>query len=152
MRTIEQTLTLWAAGFLSHGEVVAWADREIARLDAPPYPLIQLAFDGPEACAGAPHPEPPFDVPPMPFDDLFAWRVVTLDVEDSAALTAFAHWLCRAWIGEEDVDPAFFRLAAEVDHLIDDCGNLPAALERLRRDLPALTQRCRQLAAAYGED
>lgn len=151
MRTLEQTLRLWAAGFLSHAEVVAWADREIARLDSPPYALIQLAFDGPEACAGVPHPEPPFQVEPMPFKDLFAWRAVALDIEDHAALTAFAHWLIRAWLTEDLASP-FVRLAVEVDHLIDDCGNLPAALERLRAGLPPLMPRCRELAAAYGKD
>jgi hypothetical protein len=150
MRTLGQTLTLWDAGLLTDRDVVDWAEREIRRQARPDFALIQLAFDGPRACVASSCGEPPFLVRPMPFDDQFAWRAVALDLQDTPALTAFAHWLRQAWIGAEDVAPAFFDLAAQVDHWIDDCGQLPAALALLRTELPALLPRCQELASAYG--
>lgn len=148
MRTIKDTLDLWASGLLTTHEVTEWAGREIARLDDPPTELFDLAIDGPEVCLKRAHADFPVRATKLRYVDEFAVRAVTLDLSAAGTVRTFADWASRSCMGEDLSDP-FVALGYQLDHLICDCQDEGAAEELLRDDLPDLLPRCRRLAERY---
>jgi hypothetical protein len=80
MRSLENTLALWVSGLLSSEDVVAWAGKEIIRLEQPPMELFDLVSDGPEKCLKRAE----FDFPPRPtrlnYLQAFSVRAVSLNL------------------------------------------------------------------------
>jgi hypothetical protein len=148
MRSLENTLALWVSGLLSSEEVVAWAGRQIARLDEPPMELFDLVSDGPEKCLKRAQ----IDFPPrpycLPYAHAFSVRAVSLDLASEESVLAFADWAARSCMGEDLSNP-FVRLGYRLDHLLNDCNDPIGATAFVRTELPSLLEYCNSLAAPY---
>jgi len=105
MRSIESTLTLWVSGLLSAGEVVDWANAEIARVDQPTEDLFNLASYGPEKCLKWLE----YEFPPRPstltYAQQFALRALATSLESRESTFRFADWASRNCFGEDLSDP-----------------------------------------------
>ena len=150
MRSVEKTLALWTAGFLSSDQVTEWAGRQIAELDEPPYELIELTCYGPDHCLKqsaadfSPRPSP------MTYEEGFCLRAVASNLQDDAAVASFAYWATTNCIGE-DLDRPYVVLGYQLDHLLNDNQDLSGAIALVRSELPKLLPGCTQIALQYAE-
>ena len=150
MRTVEDTLGLWASGLLSSDAVVAWAGKEIARLDQPPMELFDLASDGPEKCLKRPEIDFPYRPTQLGYTQQFAIRASRVDLASNESAWQFAHWAARNCIGE-DLSDSLVKLGYLLDHYIDDCQDNDGAVALVQAELPSLLVQCRLLAGPYVE-
>lgn len=148
MRNIKDTLDLWVSGLLTDQDVTEWAGREIARLDAPPAELIDLAIAGPAACLKRAQGDFPPRATKLRYVDEFAVRAVTLDLSAADAVRTFADWASRSCMGEDLSDPLVV-LGYQLDHLLCECKDEDAAERLLRAELPDLLPRCLRMAERY---
>jgi hypothetical protein len=150
VRSIENTLSLWEIGALSSEGVVAWADREIARLQNPPYELIELAMYGPKACLARAQ----ADFSPRPakltFEQKFALRALATNLQEDESITKLMGWAVRDCMGE-DLSSEIVMLCYKVDHLRNDCEDEAAAKQLMRSEVSKLLPKCHELAAPFAE-
>jgi hypothetical protein len=150
MRSLDNTLALWVSGLLSSEEVVAWAGRQIARLDQPPMELFDLVCDGPERCLKRAQ----TDFAPRPscltYAQAFSVRAMSVNLASEESVQAFASWAARNCIGEEPSNP-LAQLGYRLDHLLGDCSDPKGATALVRTELPSLLGYCKSLAAPYVE-
>jgi hypothetical protein len=148
MRTIEQTLALWAASLMTSDEVIQWASNEVARLDQPPMELFDLVSDGPELCLKRAN----SDFSPRPtqlsYVEEFSVRACALSFESDDEVLKFADWASRRCMGEELLD-AMVRCGYRLDHLLDDCQDMSAARTFVRMELPLLMPECHRVARPF---
>jgi hypothetical protein len=148
MRTIEQTLALWAASLMTSDEVIQWASNGVARLDQPPMELFDLVSDGPELCLK----RASSDFSPRPtqlsYVEEFSVRACALSFESDDQVLKFADWASRRCMGEELSD-AMVRFGYRLDHLLDDCQDNFAALVLVREELPLLMPDCNRVAGPF---
>ena len=150
MRTVEDTLGLWMSGLLSSEAVVAWAERELARLDEPPMELFDLASDGPANCFKRAQVEFPYRPTELSYAQQFAIRAIGVDLASDESVRSLAIWAARNCIGEDPSDP-LAKLGYVLDHYINDCQNSDGPFVLLRTQLPPLLVQCQALAAPYVE-
>ena len=150
MRTVEDVLGLWVSGLLSSEAVVAWAGKELARLEEPPMELFSLASDGPEKCLKRSEADFPYRPTQIGYAHQFAIRAISVDLASNEAVWHLADWAARNCIGEDLSEP-FAKLGYLLDHYIDDCQNTDGAIALLRAELPSLLVQCHLLARAYVE-
>ena len=150
MRSLENTLALWVSGLLSSEEVVAWAGKEIIRLEQPPMELFDLVSDGPEKCLKRAE----FDFPPRPtrlnYLQAFSVRAVSLNLASEEAVRQFANWAARSCMGGDLSNP-LVQLGYQLDHFLDDCHDTEGAKTLVHTELPSLLDYCKSLAAPYAE-
>ena len=150
MRPIERVLTLWQLGFLSTERVIAWADNEILRHPEPPQEAIDLSLDGPESCLKRAEFE--FSARPavLTYRQEFSLRAVLMSLTSDSEVLGFAAWMSRSAMGE-DLDLPEVALAYQVDHLLNDCNEIRAAVDMIRKEMPALLPLCAVNAAPFLE-
>jgi hypothetical protein len=150
MRSLENTLALWVSGLLSSEDVVAWAGKEIIRLEQPPMELFDLVSDGPEKCLKRAE----FDFPPRPprlnYLQAFSVRAVSLNLASEEAVQQFASWAARSCMGGDLSNP-LVQLGYQLDHFLDDCRDTEGAKTLVRTELPSHLDYCKSLAAPYAE-
>ena len=150
MRIVEDVLGLWVSGLLSSEAVVAWAERELARLDKPPMELFDLASDGPEKCFKRAQVEFPYRPTELSYAQQFAIRAIGIDLASDESVQSFASWAARNCIGEDPSDP-LAKLGYHLDHYMNDCQNNDGAVALVRTQLPSILGQCQVLAAPYAE-
>ncbi len=148
MRTIEQTLALWASSVITSDEVVRWASKEVARLDNPPMELFDLVSDGPERClkrsisAFSPRPTQ------LSYVEEFSVRACLLSMDSDESVLKFADWVSRQSMGGDLSDP-MVKFGYQLDHLLDDCQNKSAARALVREALPLFMPQCNLVAEPF---
>ena len=148
MRTIENTLSLWVSGILTSAEVIAWAERQIIRLDAPPMELIDLMMSGPQACLKWAQSDFPPRARSLEYDEAFSVRALLLSLESDAAVLDFAVWAADACMGEVLTNP-MVKLGYVLDHHINDCRDYDGAMALVRTELPKLLNTCKIIAEPF---
>jgi hypothetical protein len=150
MRSLENTLALWVSGLLSSQDVIAWASREVARLEQPPMELFDLLTDGPEVCLKRAQ----ADFSPRPqrlgYLEAFSVRALSVNLPSDQAVEQFVDWAARNCIGEELSHP-IVQLGYQLDHYLHDCQDMQGAAALVRKELPSLLGVCRAFAAPYAE-
>jgi len=148
MNSIERVLTLWEIGVLSSDDVIAWADSQIVASVNPESILFDLSLYGPEVCLKKPMGEFPADPQRLSFIEEFSVRALVADLSSDETLLQFAKRVASSAIGE-DLDEPFVRFGYQLDHLINDCDNTPAAIQLVRDELPSMLSRCQSIAAGF---
>jgi hypothetical protein len=138
-------LDAWEDRLIIADEIRSWAETEllaIADVASVPSWLLDLVQHGPQAVADTSHEwrrRPGFEV-------RFALRATRLNLDDRPSVEGFARWLRGAALGGDLAHPEV-QLGYEVDHYLDDLGNLDLAVQCVREGLPTLLERCRATIA-----
>lgn len=150
MRSLESTLAMWEAGFLSSDQVIEWATSELERIENPPAELIDLITDGPERCLKRPAYD--FRARPLKLSYVqgFSLRATRTSLDSDESVLKFADWAARNCIGE-DLTLPMVSLGYQIDHLLDDCHDQKAAMALVRVELPSFLPECREIASSFEE-
>lgn len=138
-------LDSWDDQLASAADVRAWAESELAAApDAASVPtwLLDLLRDGPARFADGSHSWRKRG----DFRIRFALHATRVDLADRASVERFARWLARAALGE-DLGAPEVMLGYEVDHYLDDHGDVELAVECIHESLPGLLPTCRATLA-----
>ena len=134
-------LDAWDEQVIAEDDVRCWAEAELLAIGdvrSTPSWLQDLVQHGPRPFADVGH-----DWRRSPgFRARFAMRAIRLDLGDRSSVAGFARWVRAAAMGEDLADPEV-QLGYEVDHCLDDLGDLALAIECVRQGLPSLLERCR---------
>jgi hypothetical protein len=142
-----QILALWREGCMSSEAVVQWADDAIRRSDVPDGLLMDLSYDGPQACLKRQYHEFPVRNWPLSFNERFALRALALDLDSDEAVLGFMNWAYGE--GSADMLPnPDVLLAYQAEHIAYDANDIPAALSLMRRELQ---ERCERLGRTAAE-
>lgn len=144
----QSLLAAWDAGLLTDEQIVAWADSNVAAIDALDIPvwLSDLSIYGPARCWQFSE----SDFLPrqcLGYPERFAIRASRLNLQDSAAIREFVLWVSDACHGQ-DIDACGVRFGYNVDHLLNDCNQIGHAMQYVRQEVPKLLEECRSLAHA----
>lgn len=123
-------LDAWDDRLITDDEIRSWAETELASLpDAASAPewLRDLVVLGPGSVANVAHEWRRRSG----FLSIFDLRATRLDLEDRASVEVFARWLRRAALGE-DIQFPEVQLGYQVDHYLDDLGDLERAVQCVR--------------------
>lgn len=146
---IARALGLWQAQLLEAPVLSAWVDAQLLALDPLPDLLLALAMEGPEHLVEFAARDFALAIEPPPFALQLGLRALRLKVEDDAACESLlAYGLREVW-HEDAYDGDEARLCVSLDHLLSDCDDRPAALDLLRKSLPALRASARLQAQAW---
>lgn len=143
MEAMSVVLGLWKVGVASSEAVVAWADGNIARCDAPPMELVELSLYGPVACTRRAEADFPIRPAAFAFGQEFAIRAFVLSTNDDERVLALADWLSRSCMGKDLAD-ADVALGYQLDHLLCECNDSAAAIATLRAALRDTSERREQ--------
>jgi len=145
--SMERVLALWRVGLLSEGEVIDWADRRILAVEPPSDALVELSLHGPQKYLNLPAADFP-RLESLSFEEEFSLRASALDLASNPEGQSFVRWLAGACMGRDLAEPEV-ALGYRVDHLWNDCDDMPAAIAFLRENLPALLPQCRARSAPF---
>jgi hypothetical protein len=144
VNAISVALTLWEKGFISDDTVIDWAYSEIIKADVPSLEMIDLALYGPLPCVR----QSRHDFPSKPFElsyqDEFVLRTMRCDFASNEDVFQFVTWVSRYSLGE-DFSCELVAFGYQLDHLISDCDNMPAAMSWARENIS-------QVAAHFTND
>jgi hypothetical protein len=149
MEPIEVVLALWEEDIMAEREVIAWADEKILSMDSPSHDLIELSLHGPSECVKKPEYQFPTRPAKLSYSQRFALKASTLDTSSDSAVKDFVIWICRNVL---DVDLNYYYnmpevgLGIYVEDLVSDYGDIDGAMDQVRKDIPALMDRCKTIS------
>jgi hypothetical protein len=148
MRPINRILTLWRVGLLDAGAVIRWADQAIEQAERPSQEIIDLSCYGPERCLELPESEFPARPVALLFSEEFSLRALATELESDEAVHKFAQWTAQHAMGER-LDLPEVILGYQIDDLLDGCSDWAGAIALVRKELPDMLERCKELAAPF---
>lgn len=141
MNRIPTVIALWQLRLLTSEQVVAWADQQISNGDPASDDLIELSTRGPDECSILQaHQFPPAKV--FSFEDLCLLKLGTIDSKNRKEKEVFVDWISRACMGR-DLKDRFVSFGYRLDHLVDDCRDMSAAIDLLKSELPQFMKEAR---------
>ncbi|EDY85239.1 hypothetical protein VDG1235_4874 [Verrucomicrobiia bacterium DG1235] len=136
MNRIPTAIALWQLKLLTSEEVVTWADQQILADDRSSEEMIDLSTRGPEECSMLQaHQFPP--AREFTFEELCLLKLGTIKLENRKEKEVFIDWISRACIGKNLKD-RFVSFGYQLDHLVDDCRDMDAAIRLFESELPGL--------------
>ena len=137
-------LAMYALKFVTHEQVVAWADEQILACKQPDPLLLDLSLDGPERCLRLPQSEFPAKPLPLTYAQAFSAKALSLPLEDDLAVLDFAVWAAAKCMGHA-LDDALVQFGYLLDDLLADIERAPGAIGFVRERLPDMLPECRRI-------
>ena len=134
---------------MSEREVIAWADEKILSMDSPSHDLIELSLHGPSKCLERKRPAYKFSARPakLSYSQRFALRASSLDISSDTAVMDFVIWICNNIYGPDlNYNLREVELSIYVEDLVSEYGKMDEAIKEVRKDMPALMDRCKTIS------
>jgi len=144
MSRIPTVIALFNMNFLTHEEVITWADKQLLNETELFDYISELSLKGPKMCSGLPECEFP-PARKFTYIEEFSLRLQKLNENYGLEVDDFVGWIAQAAMGL-DIEIREVYLGYQCDHYFLECDDMKFANKFLKEELLTLAPKNKRIA------